>query len=77
MFERFVRDCFHLEMSELLPSAQYMASFFLLPLSFDAPCLRPEDEEVETMHLEEYSSFQTYNPNMLAAVKKRYRGIYS
>lgn len=63
-------------MCELLPSAQYIATYFILPLNYDTPCLRPEDDEAETMHLEEYCSYQTYNPNMLAAVKKRFRGIY-
>jgi hypothetical protein len=28
------------------------------------------------MGLEEYCSFQTYNPNMLSTVEKRFRGIY-
>ena len=63
-------------MSELLPSAQYMASYFILPVSYDPPCLRPEDENAEQMHWEEYCSYQTYNPDLLGAVKKRYRGIY-
>jgi len=63
-------------MFDLLPSVQYLATYLMLPMTYERPCLKAEDESVEEMHLEEYCSYQTYNPNMLAAVRKRFRGIY-
>lgn len=76
MFSQFLVESFGLQMFEILPSVQYLATFFTMPMSYDRPCLRPEDEDVENMHLEEYCSFQTYNPHMMATVRKRFRGIY-
>jgi hypothetical protein len=63
-------------MFELLPSVQYLATYFALGMTYERPCLKGEDEGVEEMHLEEYCSYQTYNPGMLATVRKRFRGIY-
>ena len=63
-------------MHELLPSVQYLATYFMLPMTYERPCLKVDEEKVEEMHLEEYCSYQTYNPNMLSIVRKRFRGIY-
>lgn len=75
MFSYFLRESFALEMREILPSVQYLASYFTLTLSYDRPLLEDE-ESIEKMGLEEYCSFQTYNASMVGTVEKRFRGIY-
>lgn len=75
MFAFFLRESFGVQMRELLPSVQYLASFFTLSLNYDRPLLEDE-ENVENMGLEEYCSYQTYNPSMILTVEKRFRGIY-
>lgn len=38
-------------MLDLLPSVQYLATYFLLPLTYERPCLRPDEENASEMHL--------------------------
>lgn len=38
-------------MFEILPSVQYLATYFILPLTYERPCLKTEEESVEEMHL--------------------------
>jgi hypothetical protein len=75
MFAYFLSESFALQMREILPSVQYLATYFGLPLTYDRPYL-DDEENIENMDLEEYCSYQTYNPNMIATVEKRFRGIY-
>lgn len=75
MFAFFLRESFGVQMREILPSVQYLASFFTLSLNYERPLLEDE-ENIENMGLEEYCSYQTYNPSMILTVEKRFRGIY-
>jgi hypothetical protein len=44
---------------------------------FEKPILPNDQAAEDTMELEEYCSFQTYNRHCLPTIKKRQRGIYS
>ena len=41
----FIEECLGLTMFELLPSVQYLATYFKLPLSYERPCLNLSAEE--------------------------------
>lgn len=74
----FLEDSLGIILIDLLPTIQYAASFFLLMLSFEDPII-PEkylgEEGILDMHLEEYTSFQTHNPNMTTALKHRNKNL--
>lgn len=67
MFAYFLDESFGIQMREILPSVQYLATYFTLTLNYDRPYLE-DDENMSNMGLEEYCSYQTYNPNMLVTV---------
>lgn len=60
---------------DLLPTVQYCATFFILPMIFDAPQIKQFMEDGRSMNIEEYSSYQTYNCHTLSTIRKRNRGI--
>lgn len=61
---------------DLLPTIQYCASYFSLPANVDSPAIKNNPEDYENMELEEYCSFQTFDPNMYLVVTKRFRDFY-
>lgn len=75
LFNSFLNFTFGFPLIDLLPTVQYCATYFLLPPNVDKP-ITPKEDALETMQLEEYCSFQTYDRNMYIVVKKRFRGVY-
>jgi hypothetical protein len=75
LFGSFVEHVFGFSLLDILPSVQYCATFFGLSFSFEKPMIGDE-EDLDSMSLEEYCSYQTYNSSMIKTVKHRYRGIY-
>lgn len=75
LFRNFVESVFGFSLFEILPTVQYCATYFDLGFSYEKPVIS-EEEDLESMSLEEYCSYQTYNSGMIKTVKSRYRGIY-
>lgn len=74
LFCSFCNSIFTLELDDLLPTMQYCATFFALPLNYETHEAR-ELVDSRGISIEEYSSYQTYNCHTLATVNKRNRAI--
>ena len=68
----FMEFSFGLTPIEILPSVQYCATFFILPFDFKYP---EQTDQYQIMNLEDFESYQMYNPNYLQTLKKRQRGV--
>lgn len=44
LYDSFVNYCFGMLLVDLLPTVQYAATYFILPLSFEPPQLRQSGE---------------------------------
>lgn len=75
LFRAFVEQIFGFTLFDILPVVQYAATFFDLRIMQEKPIIN-ENEDLEVMSLEQYCSYQTYNSNMIRAVKTRNRGLY-
>lgn len=76
LFDQFLTFTFGFNLMDLLPTIQYCASYFSLPANVDSPAIKNNPEDYENMELEEYCSFQTFDPNMYLVVTKRFRDFY-
>lgn len=72
IYSKFLEYTFGLLLFDLLPTIQYCATFFVLPINFDIPNI-----ELETpgMNAEEYVTYQTYNPYTMNTIKQKRRDI--
>ena len=77
LFSHFLASTFNCLLQELLPTVQYCATYLGLKIMNSQPILPNQEEATETMELEEYCSFQTFNKHIYAAVKKRKRGLFA
>lgn len=77
LFCNFLESTFNSLLVDLLPEIQYCATYMCLPLVNSQPILPNQDVASETMELQEYCSFQTFNKNMYKTIKKRKRGIFA
>jgi hypothetical protein len=70
MFREFLKFSFGYQLEELLPSIQYAATFFSLPISYELPhAAKLDPDNVLKGHYEEFLSYQTHCQSNLKYVK--------
>ena len=55
---------------DMLPTIQYCATFFGINFSYEKPMIEDENT-LESMGLEEYCGYQTYNSTLFKTVRNR------
>ena len=69
-FSMFLEQSFSFELSELLPTIQYVSSLFKLPFVYDLPTINSKHQNMDDNY-EEFISYQTHNRNQLEFITKR------
>ena len=72
IYSKFLEFTFGLLLFDLLPTIQFCATFFILPVNFDIPNI---ELEAPGMNAEEYVTYQTYNPYTMSTIKQKRRDI--
>lgn len=75
LFGVFLQECFGMELANLLPTVQYVATFFAVELDISLPIAAKIDKEnVLQGNFEEFLAFQTHSKHLLPfAIQKRQR----
>lgn len=74
LFDKFLLYSFGFELSDLLPSVQYVSTFIKLPINLDLPkAVKMTKEKVLEGHFEEFLAYQTHNVNNIQYIRKRPR----
>lgn len=75
LFGIFLQECFGMELPNLLPTVQYVATFFAVELDISLPIAAKIDKEnVLQGNFEEFLAFQTHSKHLLPfAIQKRQR----
>ena len=60
---------------DILPTAQYCATYFSLPFTYEKPMIDDCSDDLENMSLEAYCSYQTYNNAMTKVCKTRFKEL--
>ena len=77
IFKLFLNRYLDLELMELLPTVQYVSTFFLMPFVVDLPvAMKIDRKQVLKGHFEEFLAYQTHTPTSLKFVlQQRQRNI--